>query len=424
MVLVSCATESGDVASHPEQPADFEIARSEVQHEHPEQVSTEALKELTTGNTNFAFDLYQAIRDKDGNLIYSPYSISIALAMVYSGARNETEQQMAQTLHYTLPQDHLHPTFNHLGQSLNSLESESGEEEESPFKLRIVNAIWGQESYEFQPTYLDTIARHYGSGLRLVDFVDPKNREQARLTINQWVSDQTEDKINDLIPENILNELTRLILTNAIYFKAEWKDPFLNGTRDSEFYLLDGTTVTVPMMSRRARTYFTEGEGYQAIALPYKGNNVEMVLLIPEQGQFHKFEQSLNREQLEEILNRLSLEDVKLYMPKYSYESDIRLVEVLSAMGMPDAFDDKRADFTGISVNQTPRLYIGHVLHKAFVAVGEIGTEAAAATGVSAYLFEMPNLLIIDRPFIFIIREVETGAILFLGRVTDPSRIQ
>ena len=235
--VVECAIELAPPAGLAPDDTSLKIAQSQAQRDTSPDVSLASLSELTDGNTDFAFDLYQALRKDDGNLFFSPFSISAALAMPYAGARNETEQEMAETLHFTLPQDRLHPAFNALDRELNDPDVAPGEDD---FELRLANSLWGQIDFEIKAEFLDLIARNYGAGLRLVDFMDPVSREQARLAINQWASDQTEGKIEDLIPERMLTVLTRLVLANAIYFNAKWEAPFLNGTRDDEFSLLDG----------------------------------------------------------------------------------------------------------------------------------------------------------------------------------------
>ena len=247
--------------------------------------------ELVAGNSAFAFDLYQALRQKsDGNLFYSPHSISLALAMTYAGSRGETEQQMAATLHYTLPQEQLHSAFNSLDTTLAGY---SDPENEDAFQLNIANAIWGQDGYEFLPHFLDTLAENYGAGLRTVDYINAT--EAARQTINDWVSDETEEKIQDLIPQGTLDSLVRLVLTNAIYFNGKWVLPFEeNNTHDAPFTLLDGSTVTVPMMSQTENLKYGGGDGYQAVELPYRDSSLTMLFILPEIGRFEELEQALS----------------------------------------------------------------------------------------------------------------------------------
>jgi serpin B len=375
---------------------------------------------LIEGNSAFAFELYQALKGKEGNLFYSPYSISVALAMTYAGARGETAQQMAATLQFLLEQERLHPAFNWLDAELASRgEGAEGQDGEG-FRLNIVNAIWGQKDYEFLSDFLDVLAENYGAGLRILDFIN--ETEKSRLTINEWVSDQTEGRIKDLIPQGAIDALTRLVLTNAIYFNAAWEYPFDEDmTADGPFYLLDGGQVSVPMMKQTEAFGYTEGEGYQAVELQYDGNELSMVILLPEAGQFQAFEEGLQSQQVSDIISGLQLTEVALTMPKFEFDSEFSLKDTLAGMGMPIAFSGA-ADFSGMT--GTLDLCISEVLHKAFVSVDEAGTEAAAATAVivgEAGMPGQPAEVTIDHPFIFLIRDIETGAILFVGRVLNPS---
>jgi serpin B len=400
------------------------VAGEIVQSEKPRVTSPEVnetdLTSLVEGNSAFAFNLYQALREENGNLFYSPYSISLALAMTYAGARGETEQQMADTLHFTLSQNRLHPAFNSLDIELGKRgEGAKGKDDEG-FRLHIVNAIWGQKGYHFLPTFLDVLAENYGAGLRPLDFANAP--EKSRLTINNWVSDQTEGRIEDLIPQGLIDILTRLVLTNAIYFNAAWQYPFKEEvTGDSQFYRLDGEEVTVPMMRQTESFGYTEDDNYQAVELPYDGGELSMVILLPRAGQFEAFEESLNAEQVSAIVNALDQRQVALAMPKFEFESAFKLKEVLMAMGMPVAFTEA-ADFSGMTGGHD--LFISAVVHKAFVSVDEAGTEAAAATAVIMRVTALPGAPVeftANRPFIFLIRDIETGSILFVGRVLNPA---
>jgi serpin B len=365
---------------------------------------------LVAGNSAFAFDFYHAIRETEGNLFVSPYSISSALAMVYAGARGETEQQIADTFHYNLPQDQLHAAFYALNDDL------SNDSTKEAFQLSIANSLWGQEGYPFLAEYLDLIAANYKADLNIVDFGGAT--EQARQRINDWVREETEDKIKELFAKGTISSDTRLVLANAIYFKAEWETPFLVGTEDSTFYLIDGSQVTVPMMSRRASTRYVVGDGYQAMELPYKGERTSMVIFLPDEGRFEELEQGLSSEQIEAVLHTMDSTDVMLYMPKFEYETALELNDTLAAMGMPSAFISGQADFSGI--NGARSLFISYVVHKAFVAVDEMGTEAAAATGV-AMAESMPTVVRADHPFVFFIRDMQSGTILFVGRMLNPA---
>jgi serpin B len=386
------------------------VVASEVERVTNPNVADSDLEAWASGHNDFAFRLYQAIREEGDNLFYSPYSISTALAMTYAGARGETATQMAEVLGFGLPQETLHPAMNVAAHSLAAQET---------LTLTIANSLWAQEGYEFLDAFLDTLARNYGAGLNLVDYMDPVAREEARRAINAWVENETQGRIEDLIAEDMLTELTRLVLANAIYFKAEWERPFLNGTRDDTFTLLDGSEVTVPMMSRRTGTLYLQDGTYEAVALPYTGGRMQMVVVLPAAGAFEEVESSLDAAFARNVVAQLTSSDVMLHMPRFSYDARLDLGETLEAMGMPDAFDPERADFSGM--DGTSRLLISRVAHKAFVAVDEEGTEAAAATGVVVGVESMPVEVRIDRPFIFFIHDTELDLILFVGRVLNPA---
>jgi serpin B len=374
------------------------------------------LDALVQGNNRFALDLYHTLRDlaaaqdPPANLLYSPYSISLALAMTYAGARGETEQQMADTLHFTLAQEQLHAAFNALDQALRKADEEDGD-----FRLHLANAIWGQRGYTFREPFLDLLAEDYGAGLRVLDFA--AQPDPSRLAINEWVSEQTEGKIEDLLPRGAIDPSTVMVLSNAIYFNAAWQSPFSEeATRDAPFSLLDGSEVTVPTMQGTMRLRYAEGSGYQAVELPYVGGRFAMLILLPEAGGFESFTGALDAERLRAIVGGLQLATFELRMPRFDYGSDFQLADVLKEMGMPAAFQG--ADFSGM--DGTRSLFIDDVYHKAFISVDEAGTEAAAATAV-VMARALPETLSIDRPFVYLIRDTETGSVLFLGEVLDPS---
>jgi serpin B len=418
LVLLSPVIASIETA----QPAAAEVLQSDKERIISPDVGSNEQTLLVEGNSAFAFELYQALKEKGDNLFYSPYSISLALAMTYGGARGETAQQMAATLQFLLEGDRLHPAFNWLDGELNKRgEGAQGKDGEG-FRLNIVNAIWGQRDYEFLSEFLDVLAENYGAGLRILDFIT--QTEKSRLAINEWVSNQTEGRIEDLIPEGAINELTRLVLTNAIYFNAAWAYPFIkDATADGPFHLLEGGQVTAPMMKQTESFGYADGEGYQAIELPYDGAELSMVIFLPEAGTFEIFEKGLQAQQVDAIIGDLQGIRVTLTMPEFEFESQFSLKDALSGMGMPIAFSPDEADFSGMTGNH--ELFISDVLHKAFVAVDEAGTEAAAATavvvGTTSMPVEPPVEVTIDRPFIFLIRDIETGAIIFVGRVLNPS---
>lgn len=393
-------------------------------------VPTADVHELAAGNNAFAFDLYQALCGEEGNLLFSPYSISQALAMTYAGARGQTEQQMADTLHFTLPQERLHPAFNALDLELASRSDVSSgaapedETEEVAFELHIANAVWGQEGYAFLPEYLDVLAQHYGAGIRLIDFAqDPTGAVDA---VNGWVNQETRGRISRILVS--ISTGAKLVLANAVYFIAEWDLPFdEEETEEEAFYLLGGGEEEVLMMHQTESFRYTDGNGYQAIELPYLGREVAMVVLLPEAGRFHDIEDRLGGEWVEDVLGAFSRQEVILSMPKFRFETPvIPLKDTLSGMGMPNAFSDG-ADFSGMT--GAPELKIGRVLHKAFIEVDEQRTEAAASTVIEMLEVAIaeneeppPIVMKIDRPFIFFIRDIKTGTILFVGRVMDPGQ--
>ncbi len=396
------------------------LAKSNVQRETRPSAPANDIAKLANGNNAFALDLYQSLRTADGNLIYSPYSISLALAMTFGGARSETESQMATALHFDLPQAQLHPAFNALDLSL--AQRGKTQSKDQPLQLNIANAVWVEQTYPFLQDYLDLIALNYGAGIHLADFIN--QYEPARQEINGWVSGQTNKKINDLLSPGTLDTNTRMVLVNAIYFKADWEEQFdANNTSDAPFHLLDGSESQVKMMhGERFDLPYTKGEGYQAIELTYKGGTAAMDIIIPDESNFKQFESALDATILNNIFSNMQSRTVMLGLPKFTYSSDFGLSTQLAALGMPDAFDSNKADFSGMTGKRD--LYISDVIHKAFVAVDEKGTEAAAATAVIMETAGalMPDVnLTIDRPFIFFIRDTVSGQILFIGRVVNPA---
>jgi len=395
------------------------MVQSDLDRESSPIVELSDLQQLLSGNQDFALDLYHALLAGDENLFFSPYSISLALAMTYAGANGLTEKEMAQALRFSLPQERLHSAFNALDLELAS-RGEGVDEEFGPgFQLNIANALWGEEGYQFLDDFLDVIAMNYGAGLRLLDFVaDP---EGSRQIINNWVSEQTEERIKDLLPQGAIDAVTRLVLANAIYFKADWQSQFEESdTEQGSFTLLDGSEVSVPMMSQIETFAYAEGPGYQVIEMPYLADEMAMIVFLPAEGEFAAFEAALQPEKMGEMLASLEMRTLVLKMPKFEFETEFSLVKILKELGMPSAFNAD-ADFS--AMDGTQNLLISEVVHKAFIAVDEEGTEAAAATAViiaemSVVIAEVE--LSLDRPFVFGIRDKETGALLFLGRVMNP----
>ncbi len=395
-----------------------EELRSDKERNRDPDVIPADLAELVAGSTAFACDFYRAVRGTEGNLFYSPYSLSVALAMLYAGSCGVTESEMSDTMHFTLPQARLHPAFNALALALESRGQGAQGADGQGFRLNIANAIWGQTGYSFQNAYLDCLAESYDAGMRLLDFraaPDP-----SRLVINDWVSTETEGKIEDLIPPGAITDYTRLVLTNAIYFNAAWISPFSEKlTHDGSFQLLNGSVVTVRLMMQDGSFGYSHGPGYTAVELPYDGQELSMVIVMPEAGQLETFQAALDAPALATILGAIAPTHIQLTMPKFRFESSFALVPTLRAMGMHDVFTPFVADLSGI--DGTRDLFVTDVLHKAYIGVNEAGTEAAAATAVIIGVTSVPPQVTIDRPFLFLIRDIATGAILFVGRVTNPA---
>ncbi len=379
-------------------------------------------KAIVEGNNRFALELYagllqdpEALR-QGGNVFFSPYSISTALAMTYAGARGETAKQMAKTLRFTLGQQQLHRAFGSHIRRLN----EQGKK--GNYELAVANALWGQTGYTFLDSFLRLLERTYGAGLKEVDFAGAT--EQARLTINKWVEDKTKERIRDLIRPGVLNELTTLVLTNAIYFKGDWLSKFdEDNTRARPFHISSDRSINVPMMYQSQKFNYADRENLQILELPYKGGDLSMIVLLPKQVDgISNLERSLTVEKLKLWLKALRSRKVNVFLPKFKLTwGAYDLTRLLGRMGMKDAFSLPPADFSGITGKKD--LFISNVVHKAFVAVDEEGTEAAAATAVAFRKLAVVDVPVFraDHPFVFMIRDNQSGAILFMGRVVNPA---
>jgi serpin B len=368
------------------------------------------------GDTAFALDLYARLRTDDGNLFFSPYSISTALAMTRAGARGDTAAEMDKVLHFTLPQDRLHAAFAALGKEING----DPEDNKRGYQLRTANALWGQNGYPFAPDFLKLVKDSYGGGLNLLDFAGAT--EDARQTINAWVEKQTNDKIKELLAKGILTEDTKLVLTNAIYFKGDWARQFKKDlTRDEPFHFTAHKSVTVPLMKQWGAFRAYNGEALQALELPYAGGALSMVVLLPRQVDgLADLEKALTPERLNGWHGQLrKVDEMEVSLPKFKMTWNLDLSETLKDMGMPTAFSGA-ADFSGFTGGRN-ELQVTHVIHKAYVDVNEEGTEAAAATAVIVDASDPPQFRA-DHPFLFLIRDSRNGSILFLGRVTDPTK--
>lgn len=371
---------------------------------------------IAAHNNDFAFELYEHIaQTKEGNVFFSPFSISTALAMTYAGAAGSTADEMGKVLHFPGNEPAFHQGY---GAYLKALETAAAEH----IELRIANRLWAEQDYVLKPEYLALNAEAYGSALEKMDF--RYQHEASRIQINDWVADKTEDRIRDLIPENVIDPTTRLVLTNAIYFKGAWRDEFDEKlTRDRDFFLTDGSTQQKPFMHRRGQMNYLEQSGYQAIRLPYEGEQHSMVVLLPQKNQaIADIESQLNADFLERIF-RSGSSDVNLALPKFKMTIPISLKNHLQALGMKEAFQPG-ANFSAMSPSND--LAISEVIHKAFIEIDEQGTEAAAATAVvmmeTSSAYEEPRrpiIFVADRPFLFYIVDNATRSILFMGRVME-----
>ena len=368
----------------------------------------------------FGLDLYRAVAKGQTNVVLSPASIALALGMARAGARGQTAAEMDAVMR-ALASDENSAWLNALDQALatrsGTFKDDSGQD--LAVALRIANAPFAQKEMPLEPAYLGALASRFGAGLRLVDYVAAT--EAARKLINGWVDDQTEHRIPELLVPGVLTTETRLALVNAIYLKAPWQTPFsLGATKPGAFTLADGTTVEVPMMQTGAAMPYAAGTGWRAVEIPYIGGSLAMTVIVPD--DLATFEAVLTADQLASITTGLAETQVSLTFPKFSIETKAQLADVLAALGMPTAFDPYNADFSGIT--DAAQLFISDVIHQANIDVDEKGTEAAAATAVvmrASGIPAEPVTLRVDRPFLFALRDVPTGAILFLGRVADPS---
>ena len=411
--------EPDEPSNEEDEPGDISDSIGDVAYIVDPQADPEALRELAQSNNGFALALYQALRGEDGNLIYSPYSIFQALLMTGAGAEGETASQMASVLGVDLNDPEIHNLMNALNQALTK-HPEYLQNDAQPLTFNIANAVWAQKDYHFEQSFLDTLSANYNAGLKLVDFNKP---EDARNLINLWVAAQTNDKIKELIPEGLLDQMTRMVLTNAIYFKGAWLHQFEEkDTKDGSFILADGSTTTVPFMHGNFTLSALVSDKIHAISLPYEGGSYAMAAIMPL-VDFENFEAQLTAADLEQMLTLLQSNRamVDLSMPKFQSESRFGLGEILAGLGMPDAFDAQKADFSGMTGK--PDLMISSVLHQATIDVNEEGTEAAAATAVAMSVTSMPGqsyTIRLDKPFIYVIYETTTNTITFMGRVVNP----
>lgn len=375
---------------------------------------------VVQGNNEFALALYAKLRSVEGNLFFSPYSISTALAMTYVGARGSTASQMAEVLHFPAAAAPLSDPQRFaavFGEMIKGLNSRG---QEGRYSLAVANALWAQKDYGILAEFLGLIKTGFDGKLQDVDFVNAS--EKARKTINSWVEEKTNEKIKDLIAKGVLDSMTRLVLTNAVYFKGDWARQFkAERTKDAPFTLADGDKIDVPMMNQVEKFSYMETDTFQVVELPYVDDELSMIVLLPKKPDgLGELEKNLTLESLSQSLAKLQERQVVVSIPKLKMTRQFSLADVLKSMGMQDAFSG-RADFSGI--NGQKNLFISAVIHKAYVDINEEGTEAAAATAVTIRLTSIaaPSPVFrADHPFLFLIRDNQSGSILFMGRVMNP----
>jgi len=400
-------------------PADVSI------HANHRPAPSKDVADLVHGNNQFAFDLYSILAQQPGNKFFSPYSISSALAMTYAGARGNTAREMVQTLHWTLPDERLHVAFADVIQQLH------GNSGKKPYQLRVANALWLERDLTLRPEFQRLTKTQYQAGLELLNF--KLNPEAGRATINRWVENKTNNKIRDLLQPGSIRSDTRVVLTNAIYFRSDWLRPFPKATTAAEDWFIEPQKPAgrTPMMHRVDHFSYSETEGLQILHLPYCSEEMSMIVILPRRiDGLAQLEKHLSENTLATELTQARQVLVDVTLPKFKMTEEFQLASTLSQMGMGQVFRDD-ADFSGMIAKSEKSIKIDEVIHKAYVELDEKGAEAAAATAVVA----MPTAIAgpharaadpppipfkADHPFVFVIRQNATGSILFIGRVHDP----
>jgi serpin B len=421
---------AGCTGTPPAEPA-FPTVEKTLAGEMPTPVivtDADSARAVAEADNRFAFDLYSRLakdREYNGsNLFFSPFSISSALAITYEGAKGKTADEIQSVFYFPANDTIRRGGFAGLNAGINS--------GDPSYSLRTANALWAEKTYPFLADYTSTAERYYSANTTNLDF---KTRpEESRITINNWVENKTEDRIKDLIPAGSIDPMTRLVVTNAIYFKGNWVKQFdKNMTEDTDFRTAPGKTVQVPMMQRTdedAVYLYAENNDLQMLSMPYEnttGKKLSMIVLLPKRDNLTAAEASLSTDTLSALQQSAVSRRVMVYYPKFTLKTSYSLPDALGAMGMPTAFT-RNADFSGM--DGTKNLYISDVIHQAFVDVNEEGTEAAAATAVIMKMAAAPGnpepvpVFRADHPFVFLIQDDETGAILFMGRVVNPAGSQ
>jgi len=384
---------------------------------------------VVKGNNDFCFDLYQKLREREGNLFFSPYSISTALAMTYAGARGQTEKEMEEVLHFILEKEQLFHDFSEIQSKLNALQKQGY------IQLKIANSLWFQKGYDLSDEFININRDYFSSELKFVDFVN--HHKKASTVINSWVAEKTEKKIKNIINPGALSSLTRMVLCNAIYFKAPWANQFLmTATEKAPFYLTSQDSIYVDMMNQTEEFFYKDFGTFAGLELPYTSSGTSysfggdkdpsMIIFLPkDKDGLSQFENNLTSSHITRWIQELRTTEVIVKIPKFKTTCEFQLATILSEMGMPSAFNPETANFLGMTGKK--ELFINHLIHKAYVDVNEQGTEAAASTAVIVELGIEPNQpkpkeFIADHPFVFLIYDNQTGSILFMGRIVDPTK--
>ncbi len=379
-------------------------------------VFTQPTSNLARSDNQFAFDLYSRLSIEKGNVFFSPYSLSSALGMAYEGARDKTAQEMRAVLHLS--------TDNVDRQSGISTFIHQINRPDKAYELAVANALWAQKTYPFKGAYVSLVKDIYSAEVRNLDF--KSDLDASRLTINSWVSQHTQNRINDLLPPGSISSDTRLILTDAVYFKGQWDTPFRKQfTKPDTFWVDPGQAVQVEMMQLNGKSFnYTDNDQSQILQLPYQGKDLSMLIILPRLKDIQGLEKMLTLGVIEQWQDGMAFQKVNVFLPKFRFDSSHQMSDILEKMGMKLAFDGQNADFSGMTGDKG--LFIDKVYHKAWIDVDEEGTEAAGATAIGikalAMRFEplQPKVFRADHPFIFVIQENKTGHILFMGRVSDP----
>jgi len=415
LLLTGCNDSTTTGGTKP-QKGNTEVVKSTKTRNLNPNATLEQQKRLASNNNDFAFNMFSKLQENQvGNIFFSPYSISEALAMTYAGAKGETKSEMATALHFD-DDSKLHISFNALDLHMNHTDSN--------YTLQVADSIWPQKDYKILTSYLDTIKINYGADITPLDYIN--NPEGSRRTINSWIEDKTNDRIKNIIAKGSLGSNTKLVLVNAIYFKGRWEENFNEyGTHNETFTLEDGSTTTTPLMNQVGYFNYSENELYQSIELNYEGYRTSMVVVLPREGITQNLYSNI-QESYNNIIKKSNSKNINLKLPKFEFSTKTYdLIEPFKELGMVDAFSGN-ADFSGMTGNTD--LHIGKILHKAFIKVDEKGSEAAAATVVGMELTsvepteEEPIEMFVNRPFVFFIKDNQTQQILFIGEIKNPSK--